>query len=292
MAEELPNFDKLWDYQKPDETEKKFRELLPRAQESKNPDYHLQLLTQIARTLGLQAKFDEAHKLLDQVEAKLTEDTKTARIRYLLERGRAFNSSKHPDKARALFLEAWEFGNKNGEDFHAVDAAHMLALVEPPEKKLAWALKGMELAEKSKDERAKRWLGTLYNNIGWDFHDQKQYAKALEAHEKCWEWYKQHAPESRGALIAKWSVAKQLRYLDRADQALKMQRELRDAYEKAGQPDGFVFEELAECLLLQGQPDEAKPWFKKAYAALETATWVAETYPERWARLKRLAEAE
>lgn len=292
MAEELPDFDKLWDYHKPDETEKKFRELLPRAQQSKNPDYHLQLLTQIARTLGLQAKFDDAHKLLDEVEAKLTEDTKTARIRYLLERGRAFNSSKQKDKARALFLEAWEFGTRHGEDLHAVDAAHMLALVEPPEKKLAWNLKGMELAEKSKDARAKRWLGTLYNNIGWDFHDQKEYGKALEALEKCWEWYKQHAPESRGALIAKWSVAKQLRYLDKVDQALKMQRELLDAYEKAGQPDGFVFEELAECLLLQGKQDEAKPWFKKAYTALEKVTWVAEVYPERWARLKRLAEAE
>ncbi|MHC4973760.1 MAG: hypothetical protein ACYTG3_15655 [Planctomycetota bacterium] len=292
MAEELPDFDKLWDYHEPDETEKKFRELLPRAQESKNPDYHLQLLTQIARALGLQAKFDDAHKLLDEVETKLTDDTKTARIRYLLERGRAFNSSKQKDKARVLFLEAWEFGNKHGLDFHAVDAAHMLALVEPPEKKLAWNLMGMELAEKSKDARAKRWLGTLYNNIGWDFHDQKEYGKALEALEKCREWYKQHAPESRGALIAKWSVAKQLRYLDKVDQALKMQRELLDAYEKAGQPDGFVFEELAECLLLQGKADEAKPWFKKAYAALEKVTWVAEAYPERWARLKRLAEAE
>ena len=31
-----------------------------------------------------------------------------ARVRYLLERGRAFNSSCHPDKAKPLFVEAME----------------------------------------------------------------------------------------------------------------------------------------------------------------------------------------
>ena len=292
MAEELPDFNKLWTFQDPAETEKKFRELLPRARESGNPDYHLQLLTQIARTLGLQARFDDAHTLLDEVEAKLTKDTKTARIRYLLERGRAFNSSKQKDKARVVFLEAWEFGNKHDEEYYAVDAAHMMAIIEPPAKRRAWTRKAMELAEKSKDERAKRWLGTLYNNIGWDFHDQKEYGKALEAHEKCWEWYEQHAPRSDGALVAKWSVAKQLRYLGKVDQARKMQEELVAAWERAGKPDGFVYEELAECILLQGQADEAKPWFEKAYAEIQKMDWVAEEYPERWARLKRLAEAE
>jgi tetratricopeptide (TPR) repeat protein len=168
----------------------------------------------------------------------------------------------------------------------------MMAIAEEPKNRLAWNLKAMELAEKSEDPRAKRWLGALYNNIGWDFHDQKEYGKALEALEKCWEWHKQHAPESRGALIAKWSVAKQLRYLDKVDQALQMQRELCAAYEKVGVPDGFVFEELAECLLLKGKADEAKPWFEKAYAELKKMGWVAEEYPERWARLKRLAGAE
>jgi len=292
MAEELPDFNKLWNFQDPAETEKKFRELLPRAQESGNLDYHLQLLTQIARTLGLQARFEDAHKVLDEVEKKLTEETGTARIRYLLERGRAFNSAKQQDKARVLFLEAWEFGCKHDEEYYAVDAAHMMALVEPPAKKRAWSLSAMELAEKSKDKRAKLWLGTLYNNIGWDFHDQKEYGKALEAHEKCWEWYKQHAPQGGGARRAKWSVAKQLRYLGKVDQALKMQRELHDVYEKAGKPDGFVYEELAECLLLQGKPDEATPWFRKAYAELQKMKWIAEEHPERLARLKRLAEAE
>src|SRR5690606_19946505 len=58
----LPDFDALWDYSQPAATETKFREILPLAQESGDLSYRLQLETQIARALGLQQKFDEAHR--------------------------------------------------------------------------------------------------------------------------------------------------------------------------------------------------------------------------------------
>ncbi|MHC4223315.1 MAG: hypothetical protein ACYSUN_04940, partial [Planctomycetota bacterium] len=139
QAQALEDFDRLWNYSKPAETEKKFRELLPKAVEANDASYRLQLLTQIARTLGLQGKFKEAHAILDEVEKELTDELALARVRYLLERGRAHRSSKHPDKARPLFLQAWEIGTKAKEDFHAVDAAHMMALVcTSKEEKLAW----------------------------------------------------------------------------------------------------------------------------------------------------------
>jgi hypothetical protein len=54
----LPDFDSLWDYSNPDQTEIKFREILLQIPE--NDPVHLELLTQIARTQGLQRKFDEA----------------------------------------------------------------------------------------------------------------------------------------------------------------------------------------------------------------------------------------
>ena len=47
----LPDFDSLWDYAHPDQTEAKFRETLSQIPEN-NPAY-LELLTQIARTQGL-----------------------------------------------------------------------------------------------------------------------------------------------------------------------------------------------------------------------------------------------
>jgi len=65
----LPDFDALWNYNDPQQTELKFRELLQTAKESNNTSYYAQLLTQIARAEGLQRKFEDAHRTLDNVKA-------------------------------------------------------------------------------------------------------------------------------------------------------------------------------------------------------------------------------
>lgn len=92
---QAPEFDELWDYNSPEETREKFANLLSEA--DLHSSYHLQLLTQLARTYSLEGQFDEAHKLLDQVEPHLGPDQALAQVRYLLERGRSFNSSGHQE---------------------------------------------------------------------------------------------------------------------------------------------------------------------------------------------------
>ena len=167
----LPDFDSLWNYNKPAETESKFRELLPQA-EKWDLDYQLQLRTQIARTEGLQRKFVEAHKTLDGVESQLGEKTKVAEIRYDLERGRVFNSAKEKEKAWPFFHKAFELSVGLNQDNFAVDAAHMLAIAESAaEKQMEWNQKALAIAEKSKEPKAQNWLGSLYNNMGWTYHD-------------------------------------------------------------------------------------------------------------------------
>jgi tetratricopeptide (TPR) repeat protein len=272
------DFDRLWTYGDPAGTERRFRELLGNA--DSGPDARLQLLTQIARAVGLQGRFAEAHALLDGVERELTPELTSARVRYLLERGRTYNSSKDPDRARPLFLEAWESGRHAGLDFHAVDAAHMMAIVEPPEKKLAWNKEAMRAAEASEDPRARGWLGSLYNNIGWDYHAQGKFAEALAVHEKGREWQAANRPGSQGEFIARWSVARQLRALGRTDEALATQRQLLAENDQ----DGFVHEELGECLLLLRREEEAKPHFRRAHDLLSGIAWVAEDK----ARIERL----
>ena len=138
------DFDALWNYNDPAETESRFRELLPIVEKSGDASYCAQLLTQIARAQGLQRQFDAAHQTLDTVESMLTDDLKIAHVRYLLERGRVFNSSKHPAEARPLFLQAWELAQAVGEDGYAVDAAHMIAIVETSEQALIWNLKALD----------------------------------------------------------------------------------------------------------------------------------------------------
>ena len=152
----LPDFDSLWDYSNPDQTETKFREVLPQFPDGNE---RLELLTQIARTQGLQRKFDEAHKTLDEVEGQLSVDSSCARVRYLLERGRVFNSSKYPEEARPFFEQALTMAQELKEDFYAVDAAHMLAIVADPASSLDWNLRAIQMAESSADEKARlAWL--------------------------------------------------------------------------------------------------------------------------------------
>jgi tetratricopeptide (TPR) repeat protein len=291
-TKELPNFDEWWDYGDPAGTEVKFRELLPAAKGSGDASYHAQLLTQIARTLGLQRKFEEAHRILDEVEAMLTDELTVPRIRYLLERGRVFNSSGEGDKSKPLFLQAWELGVKSKEDFYAVDAAHMLGIVEPPEKQLEWNAKAIELAEKSENQRARGWLGSLYNNTGWTYHDLKQYDKALESFEKALRFQEEKQNEE-GIRIAKWTVARTYRSMGRIEEALQIQKELEQEFEQKGiQQDGYVYEEIGECLLLLKKNEESRKYFKLAYDLLSKDPWLVANQPERLERIKELGQVE
>jgi tetratricopeptide (TPR) repeat protein len=286
-SDELPDFDLLWDFQNPAETRAKFEELLPHAEEAGNATYLLTLRSQIARTWGLQGKFDEAHAILDGIEERLEhadqpERPRLVRVRYLLERGRALNSSKRKEEALPLFEQAWDCARAIETHGLATDAAHMCALASPtPEKAMEWNLEAVRYAERTGDEKALRWLGALYNNIGWEFHEQKRFDEALDMHRKCLDWYADRAAGSRGHSIARWSVAKQLRMLGRLDEALEIQREL-----EKDRPDGFVHEELAEVLHAMGKADEARPYFKKAHEELSAIGWVAEDT----VRIERLAK--
>jgi len=291
-APEKPtDFDTLWDYNHPNETEVKFRELLPAAESSGDKSYYAQLLTQIARAEGLQRKFDEAHATLDEAERLLSDDLKRARIRYLLERGRVFNSSGNPDTARPLFLRAYEEALAAREDFYTVDAAHMLAIVEPPEQQLEWNLRAIELAEKSDDPRARNWLGSLLNNLGWTYHDGGQYEMALDLFQRALKWREEQG-DAETIRIARWCVGRALRSLNRIQEAYDIQKALLREYEDAGEKSGYVYEELAECLNAQGLTSEAEPYFKLAYEELSKDAWLKHNEPERLERLKRLGKVE
>ena len=283
----LPDFDRLWDYDHPAETEAKFRELLPKAAASNNPSYHAQLLTQIARSQGLQRKFVEAHQTLDQVEKLLDECDSQTRIRYLLERGRVLNSSRNPSESKPLFLSAWDLAKQSGEEAFAIDAAHMVAIVEAPENQLDWNLKALEIAETSSNLRAGKWKGSLYNNIGWTFFESKEYGKALDTFQKALDWRRQEGKIGE-VRIAQWCVAKTLRAQNRVDEALAIQSSLLQDYDRDGEKSGYVYEEMGECLLALGQVGEAEKFFALSYGELSKDQWLVQNESARLSRLKNL----
>jgi tetratricopeptide (TPR) repeat protein len=286
LSQPLPDFDALWDYSQPDQTETRFRQVLLQVPEDE-PAF-LELLTQIARAQGLQHKFEKAHQTLDQVERRLGKVPSRAFVRFLLERGRVFNSSGAPEKARPCFERALEMAKQVSEDFYAVDALHMLAIVAPSEQGLELNQQAIQMAESSLQEKARTWLGSLYNNTGWSYHDLGKYAEALAIFEKAeaWQSSQGRVDETR---IAQWCVGRTLRSLGLVEEALSKQTALKHEWEADGiERDGFVFEEIGECLLLLNRAEEARRYFSKAYEILSQDTWLAEQEPDRLSRLKTL----
>ncbi len=287
---EFPALSSLWDYNNPQKTEVTFRELLPKAKESNQTEYYAELLTQLARTQSLQRKFDEAHQILDSALEVITDEMVVPQIRYHLERGRTYNSSGNKPVASEQFLLAFNLSLDNNQDYYAVDAAHMLGISEQAEQSLAWNVKAIELAEKSTDSRTNGWLGPLYNNTGWTFHDMGNHHKALDLFEKSLDWRKDRN-DPKGKFIARWTIGRAYRSLNRIEDALNTQQELLAEIEEGNaEPDGFVYEELAECLLIQGNEEGAKRYFAQAYELLSNLQWLQATEPERVERLKKMGE--
>ncbi len=261
----LPDFDSLWDFKNLEKTAIVFDDLIPVAKESENQEYFLQLLTQIARCQGLQDDFTEAHLTLDEVQEGITPETPIAKIRYFLERGRVFNSSEEKDNALLMFARAYQLAVEAQEDDLAVDAAHMMAIAESDSsQQLSWNLKALDLAEKSQDPKAHAWLGALYNNMGWTYHESGKFSEALDQFKKG-QAFREQKSEPTSIRIAKWCVARALRSLNKLEEAVEIQMSLKTELEGARQKDPYVFEELGELNLLLGNTDDSKEFFRLAY---------------------------
>lgn len=283
--------DTLWDFNNPAESEKRFRKLLNILRKKKAPkSQQIEVLTQIARSQGLQQKYNEAHTTLDNAMKMIKGFHKQPLVRYLLERGRVFNSSGEKNRAEELFLNALDFSIKHHQDYYAVDAAHMLGIVASGDISLKWNDHAIKLAEKSKDERTKKWLGALLNNTGWTYFDMGNYRKALTLFKKALKFRLKQNSENE-IRIARWCIARTLRAVNSVDKALEMQKFiLKEIEDKKAQHDGFVFEEIGECLLLKNKNAESKKYFKEAYKLLSEDTWLKKNENERLKRLKILSK--
>ena len=162
----------LWNFDDLDASRERFRAQLE--QETTDAGRG-EVLTQLARVESLRDEFDRCDELLDEAEA-----VGGVTARSLLERGRRERSSGRDGRGRAEFLRALELARESGEDVLAVDAAHMLALVDDAE---SWTARGIEIAGASDDPGVRYWLGPLYNNIGWTRFEAGDHAGALEAFE-------------------------------------------------------------------------------------------------------------
>jgi tetratricopeptide (TPR) repeat protein len=279
--------DKLWDFNKPAESEVRFRAEL--AKYPAGSREALETSTQIARTQSLRRLFAEADATLDAVATGLDQVPARVRIRYLLERGRTRNSSGDKPAAIPLFKEAFTLRDRDtlpGADFYRVDALHMLGIATPPAEQLDWNRKALAAAEASPDKRAQGWAASLSHNIGWSYFDAGDPATALTYWKKALPIREQQG-DPGNIRVARWTIARGYRALGQLDDAEKIQRELVAETEKAGDPDGYIYEELAEIALARGDKAAVAPWAAKAYALLKDDSYLK---ANEAARLQRLAD--
>ena len=286
MTDSRMDLQALWDNDDPVGSERRFRELL---EGDHNPSFRVEVLTQVARAQGLERRFADARETL--AEADRLEHTGRGTIRIALERGRVERSDGDAGAARPYFDTAWTLACAAAEDGLAVDAAHMLALVSQTDDAITWNERAMALAESSADPDARRWVGSLANNLAWAYHDRGEPETALVWFERALDARRAEGDVGRER-IARWSVARCLRTLDRVDEALALQRALAVDLDEAGETDGYVFEEIGECLLELGHAEEARPWFALAQLELARDDLLASTETKRIERLRALATAD
>jgi len=152
-VEEALTLDDLWDFSDLAASEAKFRIRLTLVSDDND---RAEILTQIARTYGLRKRFDEAHELLDQAAGLMSAGSK-AEVRYMLERGRAINSSGGRIASRQVFHQSVDAARKLGDGHLIVDAMHMLGIVEDGDAAMRWNLDAIAFAEASDQPKAQKW---------------------------------------------------------------------------------------------------------------------------------------
>lgn len=261
----------LWDYGQPELSEQRFRA----AQAEARGDDWLVLQTQIARSHGLRRDFDRARALLAEVEPRLAASSPEVRVRYHLELGRTYASPAHPDDAltpealalaRQHYLRAYDLAAAARLDFLAIDALHMMPSVDTdPALQRRWDERALAYLEQSDQPEARRWEGSLRQNLGYALHLAGDYDAALVQF-RLSRAFSERMGKLRAQRIADWMIAWTYRAQQRYADALALQLALERAWDADGEPDPEVYEELAHLYRALGDEDRAAQYETKRRA--------------------------
>lgn len=290
-AIDSPDVDSLWDFSDPLGSEARFRELLRLIEARGDPSMTAEVLSQIARAEVFQQRFTEAKATLLRTVPMWNRISAQARCRVLLEAGRFEHSCGHPGSGQDLFLAALSIADQAGDEPLAVDAAHMLGIVTVGETRIIWGIRAIERAEHSSEEKAWRWLGTLYGNLGCSYFDVGRLEDAMKMFRTAEAWSRTYGRAEQHRK-ARWRVGRCQRFQGDIDGALAGQRELMRECELAGHEDGHVFKELGELSLIRGDFAEAALMFDHALTFFSHHSWrLTQNETDELIRLEAYAQA-
>lgn len=174
--------DELWDFEDPAGSEQRFA--VQEVAESHTDSERAELITQRARALALQRRFEDGHALLDSLGAP---SDAVIRTRVALETGRLLNSAGRATEAVREFEIAARTAETADLLFLQIDALHMLAIADET-RSSEWAAQAIDLALAAPDDRTRRWLVSLHNNLGWWHFDRGRLNEALDNFRQAQEW--------------------------------------------------------------------------------------------------------
>lgn len=258
----------LWDFSRPEVSEERFRA----AMKDGDDDDRFILSTQVARSYGLRGDFAKAKEVLDNLGP---EEPRSHRVQawYFLERGRALVSATHDQasltpadlaEARRWYEKAIASAQASGQESLVIDAMHMMVLVDrDPADQLKWNRTILEFIAQSSDEDTKGWLGPIHNNLGYALHLNGQFDEALvefgrsrNAYEARNDWANMR--------IENWMIAWTYRVMGRTLDALDLQRRNEEDNDRAGTPDVYVFDELAQLYELLEDRERSELYRKRS----------------------------
>ena len=261
--------DALWDFDKPAVSEERFRAEL--AQVARRRRREAQEVAHADRAHARPAA--QVRRRARAARRRRSASSRTlpahVRVRYLLERGRTFNSSGAPQRAVPLFAEALALAERDKDEFYAVDAAHMLGIAAPAGERLDWNLKALALAE-ARDRSARPRLARIalqQHRLDLLRRRRRDRRRSTTGRRRSPRARRRATPRT----IARREVDGRAR-LPRASAASTTPRPRRRASPPSraiGETDGYVYEELAEIALARGDAKAARPWAAKAHAALK-----------------------
>jgi tetratricopeptide (TPR) repeat protein len=283
---------KTQDYEQAGEA---FEKLAARAAAEGDTEALVEASAMRARSYLALGRPDDGRAWLERAAGAATNEQPLGWSRYLSVKGRFEWKDGDNEAATRTFRELYDYSRGHELWSRAVDAANMISITGEPSERFDWSRRGIEMAEAG---GMTGWLGPLWNNLGWNYHDAGRYDEAYDALVKAREYhYMKEAELPR--LIADYSVAHVEMKLGRTDEArtdmltvLDWAGRLdADGNEEAREWMGFSRWDLGEMAVESGDRAAGLVMLKQAMGELEQAgmpSWDPDQWKQKQDRVAEL----
>ncbi len=212
----LASGDTLFSSRKYNEALTVYQQAVEKAEAEADTSNLIEALSQVARSYLITDRKEDGRTWLNKAAEVADEKFPPGWSRFLGVKGRFEWQDDSLPKARETFKKMFDYCNKRGLAEQAIDAVHMVAIVGTIEEQIEWGKKGIEAAEKGE---VHRWLGPLWNNLGWTYDHEGRYQEALEAYLQAKKYHYLYGDNMNRA-IADWAVGNTYVRLGDYDKAL------------------------------------------------------------------------